>query len=118
MKNYILFKKSKTIRSVSLNWRGFFCNTIKGFYFQLKKKPLFLILFIFIFFGSISGQDLPSSAPPNLPQRGRSGNQKAAPIGDGTFYLVDFGLAYIAVKIIQANKKVKRKSITEGEISY
>ncbi|NWJ52835.1 MAG: hypothetical protein HXX14_18440 [Bacteroidetes bacterium] len=103
MKNYILFNERGTICSLITNWIVFFFETSKGHFFQLKK--ILIILFIFFFFGSISGQTLPSSDPPNLPQRGRNGNENAAPIGDGTFYLIGFGLAYIAVKIIQANKK-------------
>ena len=103
MKNYNLLKKNRAICSLRTNRIIFFYITTKGYYFQLKR--ILLILCIFFFFESVSGQDLLNSDPPDLPQRGGNGNENAAPIGDGTFYLVGFGLAYIAVKIIRANKK-------------
>ncbi len=103
MKNYNLFKNNGDICSLKIKGVTFFHITTNGFYSRLKK--ILLILFFFLFIGSISGQDLPSSDPPDLPQRGANGNENAAPIGDGTLYLIGFGLAYITVKIIQANKK-------------
>jgi hypothetical protein len=103
MKNYILLEKSRAVCSSRINWLTFFHNSTNCFNFHLKR--ILLLPFIFFFFETISAQDLPNSDPPDLPQRGGNGNENAAPIGDGTFYLVGFGLAYIAVKIIRANKK-------------
>lgn len=103
MKNHIFSKKNGAICFFDHNFIGFFNKTAKSFYSQLKR--VLLVFCIFFFFGSISGQGLPSSNPPDLPQRSRSSNENAAPIGDGTFYLIGFAIAYIAVKIKQANKK-------------
>lgn len=107
MKNHIFSKKNGAICFFDHNFIGFFNKTAKDFYSQLRR--VLLVFCIFFFFGSISGQDLASSDPPDLPHRGKSGNENPAPIGDGTFYLVGFALAYIAVKVRQANKKEIQK---------
>ncbi len=104
MKNYIMLKNNGIEKSIEFSCMRRFSNKISGIILHFNINKIILLIFILTSFGSVTGQNTPASNPPPIPQRGMPTNQNAAPIGDGTFYLAGFMLAYIAIKIRQAKK--------------
>lgn len=118
MKINIRSEKSKIVRSLGLCCFVFHYNAMIDPSFKLKR--IFLISLFITILGTVTGQGLPASDPPPPPSRGGTlnqngaGSENGAPIGDGTYYLIGFALAYFGAKIIQSNKNELFKNPEEN----